>query len=550
MRRTSFPAHVLGLLAAALAGCGGGGGDNRVVPALEFTRDPVFTTDEGATQVAHLSFSTNLNTIVDVSLDDGNGHAFTISFPDNQNDHDLTIMGLRPDRTYSLSVVAQTLDNFTIDVPVPAEIVMPPLPDDFPSIEILLLDPDAISARYTLLDARRKDRSAAYVIILDDAGEVVWYYKPGVQSETDRLDSGNYLILDAGSGLITELDDGGREIVSYHSAQSSPGTETSIAVDANAFHHDVVKIESEGRYLTSIRDDSRQVENFPIDEFDASITGTVNVRDEPILEFDEDGNIVARWDFLDMLKPTRIGYNGTRGLPNQADWVHINAVEYDARNDLILASARHQDAVVAFSRETGELRWILGPPENWEGFEEYLLTPTGEEFAWPYHMHAPEITPSGSILLFDNANNRASPFTGEPIVPADANWSRAVEYVVDSDELTIEQVWEWGLEEAGEALYAPFVGDADRLFRRNNTLITFGGLCFENGVPSQNLRICRSSGRVIEVDTSTNEKVLDIAIDDTDPTSTGYLVYRSERMFSLYTNTGIAIVSDSDGDDP
>ncbi len=55
---------------------------------------------------------------------------------------------------------------------------------------------------------------------------------------------------------------------------------------------------------------------------------------------------------------------------------------------------------------------------------------------------------------------------------------------------------------------------------------------------------------MIEVDTSTNEKVLDIAIDDTDPTSTGYLVYRSERMFSLYTNTGIAIVSDSDGDDP
>jgi hypothetical protein len=128
-----------------LAACGGSGGNDRTVPELSFTRDPVFTTGEGVAHVAHLSFSTNLNTVVDVLLDDGNGHAITISYPQNQNDHDLAIMGLRPNRTYSVSVVARTLDEFTIDVPTPAEIVTPPLPDDFPAMEVLLMEADRMA---------------------------------------------------------------------------------------------------------------------------------------------------------------------------------------------------------------------------------------------------------------------------------------------------------------------------------------------------------------------------------------------------------------------
>jgi hypothetical protein len=341
-------------------------------------------------------------------------------------------------------------------------------------------------------------------------------------------------------------------VVAYHAAQSHPGTPDSIAVDARDFHHDVEKIEGENRYLTSIRDDTRQVENFPTDETDATVTGTVNVRDEPILEFDEEGNIVARWDFLDLIKPTRIGFDGTRGLPNQADWVHINAVEYDPLSDTIFASARHQDAVIAFSRETGELRLIIGPPENWEGFEEYLLTPEGDDFAWPYHMHAPEVTPSGTLLMFDNGNNRASPFTGQPVTPADANSSRAVEYRIDDENMTIEQVWEWGLAQGGESLYAAFVGDADRTVLSNNTLITFGGLCTENGVPSQNLQVCRSTARIIEIDNGTGDKVFDLALDDADPSSTGYVVYRAERQVSLYSDTQTSITDtvDDSGDDP
>jgi hypothetical protein len=194
-----------------------------------------------------------------------------------------------------------------------------------------------------------------------------------------------------------------------------------------------------------------------------------------------------------------------------------------------------------FDRSTDTINWILGTPANWQGFEQFLLTPDGGPFAWPYHQHAVELT-NGNIVLFDNGNRRASPFTGEPIVAADANSSRAVEYAIDTDTMMISQVWEWGLAQSAESLYSPFAGDADRLFG-GNTLITFGGLCEVGGVPSEDLANCRSSARVIEVDTTTNATVFDIPIDDADPMSSGYIVNRSERLRSLYSEVTISITT-------
>jgi hypothetical protein len=208
-------------------------------------------------------------------------------------------------------------------------------------------------------------------------------------------------------------------------------------------------------------------------------------------------------------------------------------VLFDEGDDTVIAALRNQDAIVKFTRD-GALVWILGPPANWEGFEDFLLTPDGGEFAWPYHAHAPELTGADSILLFDNGNRRASPFTGEPIVPADANQSRAVEYTIDAEAMTISQTWEWGLDEAGEQLYSPFAGDADRLPQTGNTLITFGALCTVGGVPSDDLDACLSRARVIEVDTETGERVFDLRVDDDEPGSQGYVVWRAERLPTLY----------------
>jgi hypothetical protein len=307
-----------------------------------------------------------------------------------------------------------------------------------------------------------------------------------------------------------------------------------MPVDALNFHHDVTVIAGEDRYLT-IGQSNRTVENFPIDELDETQRATANVRDDPIIEFDGMGNVIQSWNFLDIIDPLRIGYDGTNGLPEAADWAHANAVIHDPLDNSIIASLRSQDALIKFSRESGELIWILGNHRKWVGFEQYLLAPIGSPFVWQYHQHAPMLTPDGTILLFDNGNRKATPFTNEIPTPADTNFSRAVEYRVDEQAGTIEQVWEYGFDQSGELIYTPAVGDADLLTGSNTVLITFGGICNENGIPSDNSSQCRATARIVEV---THEavptKVFEIHVDHPDPASVGYVVYRADRFPDLY----------------
>jgi hypothetical protein len=177
--------------------------------------------------------------------------------------------------------------------------------------------------------------------------------------------------------------------------------------------------------------------------------------------------------------------------------------------------------------------WILGNHDNWQGFEQYLLSPVGSPFEWQWHQHAPMTTSAGTVLLFDNGNVKASPFTGDVPVRPSANWSRAVEYRIDEETMTVEQVWDWGLPQSGEQLYAPFVGDADYLPETGNVLIDFAGLCTIDDVPSESIRRCHKRVRIIEIERGATDRVVfDLQIDDA--ATGGWIGYRAERIPSLY----------------
>ncbi|MCZ6517756.1 MAG: aryl-sulfate sulfotransferase, partial [Gammaproteobacteria bacterium] len=402
------------LLSVALVSCGD---SDQPLPTLLFDAEPAVSPVATLPHAWELTVSTNLFTAITAVLDDGMGHAYTIDFGLQRRNHVLTVLGMRPDRTYTLNVTAHTLDGIILESTTTLQVTTPPLPANFPTISLLSGDPALMEPGYTLMDTGRKDGSAAFIVIVDDEAEVVWYFQTSSLTETERVPAGNYLSIDEGSGLIQFINERGEVIFSLHSAQSHPATGNSVAVDVAEFHDDVVQHDLFAQYFTSIRDASRTVDNFPLDENDPTMTGTVNVLDEPIIEFDLGGNILNRWDFLDMLKPTRIGYDGTSGLPAAADWAHVNSVAYNVLTDNLIVSLKHQDAVVNFNRADGTLNWILSSPANWEGFEQFLLTPDGGVFAWPYHQHAVEIT-GDNFILFDNGNRRASPFTGEPVVSA------------------------------------------------------------------------------------------------------------------------------------
>jgi hypothetical protein len=290
------------------------------------------------------------------------------------------------------------------------------------------------------------------------------------------------------------------------------------------------------------------IPDFPTSETDPdAITETASVEDNPIVEFDLDGNLVNIWPLADMLDTKRLGYNSLNLRPISLgplgyDWAHVNAVIHDPRDDSIIMSVRHQDAVVKFSRMTGDVEWILGPHANWSSeFQPFLLTPVGEPFEWQFHQHAPMITPSGTIVFFDNGNFRASPFDGNAKVPNNQNYSRAVEYAIDENKMEVQQIWEYG-GNIDSPLYDGWISDANWMNATGNVLITFGANSFIGGVPNRDLGLGEISTSIIEVSHDTPAtKVFELSLFD--PTPNGRIqVYRSERIPDLYP-----LDRDSDG---
>jgi hypothetical protein len=478
-----------------------------------------------------LNVGTNVRTRLEITLSDGTHESFTLRSSELATTHAQPILGIKPGRTYTVTLAAVAADGQRREWDQPLSIATDPLPDAFPVLDVRAADAARMEPGLTLFGARNKDFSAAYLVIVDGGGEVVWFMDVPTSGVVTRRSNGNLVTILGDRTTIREVDLLGNTVRTWYAAKATaPPPADGIPVDVFNFHNDIFEVGGGASFLVPTGG-VRIVDDFPLSEEDPTARGSARVLDEPIVEFAADGTVARTWNFLDLLRPTRIGFDGTLGLPEAADWAHTNAVILDPRDDTIIASLRHQDAVVKASRADGTLRWILAPPDNWQGFESFLLTPVGEPFAWSYHQHAPQLTARGTLLLFDNGNWKASPFTGQPKVVAAANHSRAVEYAIDESARTVRQVWEFV---ASEQLYAPFVGSAYELPTTGNVLVTYGGLCAIDGVPSDDIAHCRGTARLIEVRRDQADAVVfDLEVSDRDPSAIGWLVYRSTRIPSL-----------------
>jgi arylsulfate sulfotransferase len=519
---------VVAMLALAGCGSGGGGGGGSSQVRIEGAPAVIAGPNERAPLVRILRVDTNVPTRLDATVSDGADSTFTIASTELTTSHTHTILGVKPDRPYQVTFVVTAADGARHESEEPLVFTTTPLPDNFPVLDVRTADAARTEPGVTLFGARNKNLSASYLVIVDGSGEVIWYLDVDTGSFVRQRANGNLITISSDRTRILEIDLLGQTVRTWYAALASATPPAGgIPVDVFTFHNDVFEIESAGTFLTSA-DFVHLVDDFPTDENDPSVRATAPVLDEPIVEFTADGTTTRTWNFVDLLKPTRIAFDATLGLPAAADWAHTNAVILDPRDDAIIASLRHQDALVKASRVDGTLRWILGPHDNWEGFEAFLLTPVGEPFAWPYHQHAPQITARGTLLVFDNGNYKASPFTGQMRIAAAENFSRAVEYEIDENARTVRQVWEFV---ATEQLYAPFVGSAYELATTENVLITYGGLCTIDGLFSDDIQHCRGTARLIEVDRGEPDTVVfDVEVRDRDPNAIGWLVYRAYRI--------------------
>ncbi len=285
----------------------------------------------------------------------------------------------------------------------------------------------------------------------DTNGDVRWYLTNTATWKIDRLENGHLLVSTERlvnspyylTGLY-EMDMLGKIYVEY----SLPG----------GYHHDYYEMPNGNLLVAS-------------DDFNSG-KGTV---EDYIVELDrETGKIVKTIDLKDILNME----DGKSENWVEYDWFHNNSVWYDEKTNSITLSGRHQDAVINIDYDTEKLNWIIGDPTNWsEEYQKYFFKPVGDDFEWQWSQHASMITPEGYVFIFDNGNNKSK--NEDEYVDAEDSYSRGVMYKIDTEKMTIEQVWEYG-KERGSEFYSPYISDVDYL-DKDHYIVHSGGIVYVDG---------------------------------------------------------------------
>lgn len=406
--------------------------------------------------------------------------------------HYLPIYGLYADYNNKVDISYTLSDGKKITKQV--EIQTDKLPDDFVLPTSVKKDSSKLTNDLYFFTPSSKGYTCAY----DVNGDVRWYLSNNAVWDNTRLKNGHMMVSTERlvnspyymTGLY-EIDLLGH-IYNEYSLKGG-------------YHHDYFELPNGNLLVAS-------------DDFNNE-SGTV---EDYIAELDRTtGNIIKTWDLKDILNME----DGKSENWSSYDWFHNNSVWYDDATNSITLSGRHQDAVINIDYTSGKLNWIIGDPTNWSSeYQKYFFTPVGEDFEWQWSQHAAMITPEGYVFIFDNGNNKSK--DSSKYVDATNSYSRGVMYKIDTDKMTIEQVYEYG-KERGSSFYSPYISDVDYL-SKNHYIVHSGGIVYVDGKNS-NQPAGFSSNTTLKSDTVeilNNKVIFEIVL----PTNN----YRVEKL-SLYT---------------
>ena len=341
--------------------------------------------------------------------------------------------------------------------------------------------------------------SVGYTCAYDVNGDVRWYLTNYALWKIDKLKNGHLLVSTERlinspyymTGLY-EMDLLGKIYYEY----SLEG----------GYHHDYYEMENGNLLISS-------------DNFNSG-DGTV---EDYIVEMDrKTGKIVKKYDLKDILNEK----DGQSENWSSYDWFHNNSVWYDKKTNSITLSGRHMDAVINIDYKTGKLNWIIGDSTNWsKEYQKYFFKPVGDNFEWQWSQHAAMITPEGYVFLFDNGNNKSK--NKEEYVDASDSYSRGVMYKINTKEMTIEQVFEYG-KERGSEFYSPYISDVDYI-DKDHYIILSGGIVYKDGKNSNQPAGLGGYDKLVSdtVELKDGEVIFEMKL----PTNT----YRVEKM-SLYND--------------
>ena len=432
------------------------------------------------------------------------------------------VVGLYPNKINKVLVTLTYEGGTVVDT---VNIKTRPVPVGFPRIEINKLDRSRMEPGLHACDIHFANfgKFNSMPLIFDDQGIVRWYLDFSFTNEMmapfQRLKDGNILVVNRYE--IFEFDMLGKIV-------------KQTQIDKNyGMHHDAIELPDDNLLIC-------------VGKRDAFINlkgERVQSDSDFIILFDrENQNIIKEWDLAKHLDVSRDDVNFLR----PGDWLHMNALAYNERDNSMVISGKNQ-GLVKLSMDD-ELQWIMAPKQNWnrsgrEGkgkdTKTFLLTAVNKdnqpyskaiqdgteshpEFDFPWGQHAPKFLPNGNLVVFDNGSHRN--YNDEN------NYSRAVEYAINDDQKTVQQVWQYG-RERGQDMFSAIVSDVDYLPNTGHILVSSGHLS-----PQSN-----HSGKIIEVNKETGQEVFEATLyyktvrgKKVNGWGQMDILYRSERMELKY----------------
>lgn len=339
--------------------------------------------------------------------------------------------------------------------------------------------------------------SKGYTCAYDVNGDVRWYFTERAPWEINRSINGRLLISTERSINAPYYTTGIYEMDLLGKIYNEFSLE-------GGYHHDYFEMDN-GNLLVASND------------FDGE-AGTV---EDFIVEMDRaTGKIIKKFDLKNVLNME----DGQSENWSSYDWFHNNSVWYDRETNSITLSGRHQDAVINIDYNDGTLNWIIGDSTNWSSeYQKYFFKPIGN-LEWQWSQHAAMITPEGYVFILDNGNNKSK--IKEEYVPATESYTRGVMYKIDTDNMTIKQIWQFG-KERGSKFYSPYISDVDYL-NKSHYIVHSGGIVYKDGIIQNRPAGLGGATELVSdtVEIKDNEVIFEIIL----PTNN----YRVEKM-GLYT---------------
>lgn len=410
--------------------------------------------------------------------------------------------------------------NFTLETD--------PLPEFFPTIQIDKVDRSKMEPGMHLIEMliANNGKFQSYTIIFDDAGDIRWFMDMSSTGQITysalRNGLGNWLYLDWID--LYELSDLGQEIKKEQLFNFAGNHHLEELPNGN------LVMGGSRKDAAVRRSDGRQV----VTRFDH------------VVEWNRRENRPEKhWDLAEVLDIDRAVFQQDYSLDFAADWFHLNSIAV-TEDGSVIASGRNQGIVKVDAANNPQ--WILAQHIAWgkagrigDGTETktYLLTALdkdgnelpasvqqgsqpSDDFEWSTGQHSLNWLGDGRLLIFDNGLARN--LSNKP------TYSRAVEYKIDEENRTIQQVWQYG-KERGLDMYSPITSDVDILPRTGNRLITAG-----------NIRVSQPAPHAKLIELSEGEVVFECRVMFKDAKGTGQkswaqfdLVFKGER-YPLYRN--------------